>query len=244
MKKIFKKNIGNKKGFTLSELVIVLAILGVLFTISGKTYSGERKRVQYNNAIMDVLTVVKEARNYSVTSRMAYDANRVDNINTTINESLPENHRFIPKEGYGVYIEKIEHNESGTMVYDGAEVKMFVNVEDSSTPDNTNKYNNPDDLIEQEYDLGKKYITLDGIYSGYDKTTSPITFNGEVSDNKASIIFRPPLADSYISNNSGSKIVTLYIVFSNPNAPAEANKKIIKINTTSGFAELLSESDL
>lgn len=231
MKNIFRKITGNNKGFTLSELIIVLAILGVLFTISGKTYTEERKRVQYNNAIMDVLTVIKESRNFSVTSRMAYDSTKTSD------------QRFIPKEGYGVYIER-KMTTDDPPVYNGAEVKMFVNVEDADTPENTNKYNNPDDLIEQEFDLGKKYITLDGIYSGYNSTATPITFNGEVSDNKASIIFRPPLADAYIGDDTGLKINTLYMVFSNPNAPADANRKIIKINTTSGFAELLSENDL
>ena len=231
MNKFLKKIIGNKKGFTLSELVIVLAILGVLFTISGKTYSGERKRVQYNNAMIEVLTVIKEARNFSVTSRMAYDS-----VSDT---------RFIPKEGYGVYIE-IKYTTDDTPVYNGVELKMFVNVEDTDNSENVNKYDNSD-LPEQEYNLGKKYITLDGLYGGYDGNVDPIAFNNEVFNNKASIIFRPPLANTYIGNNSGEEsgeIDTLYIVFSNPNSPEGANRKIIKINATSGFAELLSESDL
>jgi len=247
-------------GFTLSELLIVIAILGILFTLAGKTYTTERKRVQYNNALADVLTVIKEARNYSVTSRMAYDANRQNNSYTAnIDESLLENHRFIPKEGYGVYVE-MKYAGSPTAVYDGAEVILFTNVESHDDPSGSNhemeinQYNKvptapgfpDDDLIEQRHILEKKYITLEGLYN----TCTPIA-NQKISCsnsvNSRSIIFRPPLADTYIADNNNpisGKINTLYLVFSNPNAPSGAQKKVIRINAISGFAELLSEGDL
>ena len=114
-------------GFTLAELVIVMAILAVLSTIAGKTYSAEQKRVQYNNSLMDVLTSIKDARNYSITSRMTYDKT-----------AIPD--RFIPKEGYGVYVERKVDISSGDPVYQGADVVLFANRGDDDIT--KNKYEN------------------------------------------------------------------------------------------------------
>ncbi|MBU0576989.1 prepilin-type N-terminal cleavage/methylation domain-containing protein [Patescibacteria group bacterium] len=77
-----------KGGFTLSELIIVISIIGVITAIASNTYRNQRVQVEFTDSLTTVVSMIKTARNYAVTSRMAYDGGELS----------------VPPEGYGIYI--------------------------------------------------------------------------------------------------------------------------------------------
>ncbi len=136
----------NKKGFTLGELIIVMAIVGILATISLNVYGKQREQVRFNDSLSKILSVIQTARNYASTSRSAYDT--AGDLN-------------VPREGYGVYIDKA-----------GKKIILFANVK-ASTDDEKNQYNPSvvsegyvSDTIEETYNLPEnvsiKSLSLDG----------------------------------------------------------------------------------
>lgn len=215
------KMLRNIKGVTLAEMIIVMAIVGIIFAIGSNTYRGQREVVEFNNSLTEVIGMMKTARNYAITSRQVND------------DSQPAGQElYIPEEGYGIYFE-----QSSTPGI--SKVILFANTSTTSPDAKVNQYDddstNPDDITEVEYILPDN-TNFEGIYS--DKG---ITSEGD----RAVIIFKPPLADTYIATNdapagstfSYSEIDTLYLKFSRAGAPDDADK-YIKINKTAGFPEL------
>jgi len=60
---MFKKN---QKGFTLIELTVVIAIIGVLAIITVPNYYQSIKKAKYETAVSTIVTLIKEARNMSI----------------------------------------------------------------------------------------------------------------------------------------------------------------------------------
>ncbi len=106
----------NQKGFTLTEMLLVLAIIGVLFGIGTNLYRKDRDLFIFNDSLSRVLSMIQTARNYATTSRAAY---------------LPDGTSKIPPEGYGVDIKRSATlGQSVVTLFantgvDGAEVNRF-----------------------------------------------------------------------------------------------------------------------
>lgn len=77
-------------GYTLSELLIVITIIGIITFSIINVFSRQRVFVQYNEETIKVLSLVKLARNYASTNRSVYE--NAENI--------------VPEGGYGIYIER------------------------------------------------------------------------------------------------------------------------------------------
>ena len=188
-----------KGGFTIAELIMVIGIIGVLAAIATNTYRNQRQAFQYTDSLTKVISTIKTARNYAVTSRAYWDG--------TAN--------IVPVEGYGILIDKT----AGTF-------KLFANVGGSinqydSTDGDEETYTLPEDTI---FDS----LTLDGAATG-----------------KALIIFRPPIAETFIAEQYGASPPDpipskneLVIQFSRRGAPEGTEPKVIKINKIAGFPEI------
>jgi len=195
------KNTNSKKGISLIEMIIVMAIIGMIFAVGTNTYSNQRQIVQFNDSLTKVVSLFQTARVYASTSRSVMIGGELE----------------VPSEGYGVYINKTNN-----------EFILFANT--SITGNNIDKYD-ASDIEEETYVL-----------------PSVTEFEEFLEDNKAAIfgdpqeiviIFRPPLADAEIANNTTptQTIETLYLQFLRNGAPEDA-KKYIKFNKTAGFPEV------
>jgi type II secretory pathway pseudopilin PulG len=214
------KNIKNTKGITLAELVLVIGIIAVLTAIFAGTYRSQSESLKYTNSLNQVVSMIKTARNYAVTSRAAF-----------VNNEL-----VVPPEGYGLYIER--SNDPGK-----SKLVLFANVSAENPVEKADQFDFddedafPDDVIEEEY-----YFPVDTIFEAIlmgDKST-PI-------GDRAVIIFRPPIADAFIANNDVpdqvdvatviEPIDIIYFRFSRRGAPEDVPDKFIKLNKTAGFPE-------
>ena len=205
-------------GYTLTEMMLVLGILGILFAIATNTYSSQRQKFEFEDSLSRVITLIKTARDYAVTSRPYYDKASDKSI--------------VPPEGYGVYIDRASK-----------QLILFANTApadiDSLKTIKINTYDAPGDVIEEQYTLPGTAV-FEALINGVKQTTTP--------DNtvpKAVIIFRPPLADTFISNNGDPAVpanlidtLTMKLFFAgSPNV--ETAKRYITINKTAGFPELI-----
>ncbi|MBN1258695.1 prepilin-type N-terminal cleavage/methylation domain-containing protein [Candidatus Peregrinibacteria bacterium] len=214
----------NKKAFTIAELILVIAIIGILFGIAGNTYRNQRSRYEFNDSLQRVISLINTARNYAVTSRSAY----VGNVPT------------IPPEGYGVYIEK-------SATAGGSKIILFAN-----TGSDNNKYDNTD-VIEETYTIPKATVfeALTGDVSGTSKAViifrPPLAevFIGSVAD--GTVTEQENLTISLYSVET-PKIQKLdgegNPVLDGENHPVmippPAAVRHIKINKTAGFPELIT----
>ena len=48
----------SKKGFTMAELVLVIAIIGFLFAIGGNTYRNQRNKFQFNDSLTKTIDIM------------------------------------------------------------------------------------------------------------------------------------------------------------------------------------------
>ena len=164
-----------KKGFTIAELILVIAIIGILFGIAGNTYRNQRQRYDFTDSQQQILSLINTARNYATTSRATYDKNKVDNPATPNDERL-----YIPPEGYGVSIERA--------------TKKFVLFANTKVDGNSiNQYDTGagGDVVEETYTLPNATV--------FDSLLQPRSSTGL---SKAVIIFRPPLAEVTITDNA------------------------------------------
>jgi hypothetical protein len=179
-----------------------------------------------------MVTMINTARNYAATSRAVYDPTITD-IDTT-----PEDERrYVPKEGYGVYIERSETPGASRMVLFANEFAGSVTGNDPDVNERR-QYNEGKDIVEEEYFISDTVVFDEMI-------KDPIPYRNQ-NPNKAVIIFIPPLADTFISNNSSytddrNWVDTLTLVLHFAGAPdldAANVYKRISINKISGFPEL------
>jgi len=209
------------KGFTIIELLVVIIIIAIVASIGTNTYQSQRSQARYNNSIIKVLGMIKQARNYAVSSRAVYDETK-----------NPGEESYIPPEGYGVYIERSDTPGASRFV-------LFANTE-TNDPEEQDQYDEGKDIIEEEYFLSLETNFI-GLFTDQDLPTHTAIGGGD--DNKAVIIFRPPLADAALAVNDNpvqgslTTLNDLYLEFKRTEAHVDIPSRYIHVNKVSGLAE-------
>lgn len=212
----FKIVNSRRAGFTIAELVLVIAIIGILTVIGSNTYRNQRNQFQFNDSLTQVISVINTARNYAIATRGYY--NGTDTI--------------IPKEGYGVFIDQ-----------DNKKLVLFANID--TTNAGINQYNSNEGVVDTGFEK-EYFLPQDTIFVSLTGTDSNGT-NLTMTNNQAVIIFRPPLADTFIAVNPDAlpasvdnivKITDLRIELQRLGAPAGTPNKVISINKIAGFPEI------
>jgi len=212
-----------KRGFTITELALVVGILAILFGISTNIYRNQRARVQFNDSLTKMVSLINTARNYAITSRAVYDTSKPE-----------EDRTYIPPEGYGIYIER-----NATL----GQSKMILFANTSIAGQNANKYDAAD-IVEESYAIPNVTNFESMLKDSLTSVSNSNCVTPTTASSCAIVIFRPPLADTYISNNGNSTtaanlINTLSMKFSYTGSPdIETAKKYIHINKIAGFPEL------
>ena len=200
-------------GFTLAELVVVVIVLGILGTMSFRTYLDMIQRQEFDNALNMIVEMIQTARNDAVTSHAVY---------TTDQPTTP----VIPPEGYGVYLNL-------TPPEGGAQVIVFANTS-ADTREKASQFD-PDDLILDGFKLAPS-VVFDKLFKlEAGQTVAPDA--GIEAGAEAVILFKPPFAETFISNNKdpadvNNSIDTLSIQLLGRNDPT--HKKVITIDQVSG----------
>lgn len=101
--------IKSKIGFTLIELLVVITIIGIVGTIAVPSYFRSAKYGKYENAVTEIVSLIKEARTNAISGKFT---GTVDNYTASIG-------------GYGVFIDKssdpqkiILFTNTGADIYD------------------------------------------------------------------------------------------------------------------------------
>ena len=206
-------------------MLVVIIIIAIVSTIGTNTYKNQRSQVRYNDSIIKVLSLVKMAKNYSISSRPVFD------------ESKPAGEEnYIPKEGYGVYFERSEIPGKSRII-------LFANTQANEDEAEKNQYDEGKDVIEEEYILDDA-TQFFGLWS--DIKDPPATIGG-ADENKAVVIFRPPLAEGFIAANDNPQLDSLtvlqdlYLEFKRNEADAKIPSQFIHINKISGVAEVIKK---
>lgn len=80
-----------KRGFTLTELMVTVTIIGIIAIMAVPNYYQSSKRAKYEVAITEIISSIKDARNTSITGKFTGAAGSYET----------------PPGGYGVFIDKI-----------------------------------------------------------------------------------------------------------------------------------------
>ena len=222
-----KKNKHFPKGLSLMEMLMVVFIILLVLSIGGNTYRDQRKHVIFNDSVAKISNMIKDARNYSLTSRSIYD-----------DECQPVGEEvYIPEQGYGVFISR-----SNTLGQ--SRVVLFANT--IATPGTTeadqyNEVSDPcnSDFIEEEFIVPQE---VEFVSLAIDKDEPPTPIN-LVAPNTAVIIFRPPMADATLAVNNTfiptvNHLNDLYMRFKRPDAAANDVGQYIHFSKIAGFPEI------
>ena len=218
-------------GFTLAEMMIVMAITAILGTVGVCTYFTERDRFEFNNALTKTMQFVKAVRTYATTSFPIYAGG--ENI--------------IPKGGYGIHIQL--DKDPGESI-----LTIFANLGtalDYQKDDGANEFEPTQDQVLETYTLPKqisfRYFIFkkngqeEEIMWKEDKDkpedTGPTAF-------EATLIFKPPLGELSIVDDDSNALEQLSLQFSNPATDSAGKKKCQRIilNQVKAFPELMYES--
>jgi len=233
---LFKNKNTFTKGFTLVEIIVVITILGIISTFSFRTYKELRLRYDFENSLLQVLELMKVARNYAITSRTV-QIKQDDNSYISV----------VPKHGYGVYLDL----DPGDREY--TDVILFANtyteippLNDSDPPnlDPIRQYNEGEDIIIEKITLPTRLIFFEKMtdFPSYDYENAGLQDQiGDDIGRIAVIIFSPPLAEAFISNNGDPDIqdnLIDTISIQMYQGSHEEKIRIITIDKVGGFTSL------
>jgi prepilin-type N-terminal cleavage/methylation domain-containing protein len=228
-----KKNKLFSKGFTMIEMLVVVIIIALVASIGTSAYRNQQAHVRHTDSIVKVLSMIKQARNYAVSSRSIYDRDLCEGVES-----------YVPEEGYGVYISRSDDAGMSRIV-------LFANTE-ADDESEANQYDEivgapcVSDLIEEEYFLPGETELIGLSVDKAIPNHTPISYMGGATDDEAVIIFRPPIADTTLAVNNPVPgplftLSDLYLQFGRVAADVSISSQYIHINSIAGFPEVEQE---
>ncbi len=225
----------HSRGFTIAEMIIVMAVMAITAAIGAQTYIAERDRFQFNNALTKTMQLIKSVREYATTSYPIYVAGK----------------NVIPKGGYGLHMHLDKERGKST-------ITIFANLGDATDyqkDDGLNQFEPAKDQVLETYTLPSQidfryfYFNDPSIPSSKKwvkdqvnpENTGPTAF-------EADLLFKPPLGDMAITGTDKLGVVPnleqLGLQFKNPADNAAGPKKCqrITINRVKAFPELTYQS--
>lgn len=116
----------NQAGFTLVELIVVIAIIGILMVIAVANFRGAEGRSNLRNEAESTAGIIRQAKNYAISQKRVEDP---DNLGNTI----------VPDGGYGVHYDLSENNK----------YIIFANVGSGTS----GRYEEGDDIVVEEGEM-------------------------------------------------------------------------------------------
>jgi len=222
------------------EMLIVVLIISFISTIGINTYRNQRTQVQYNDAVLKVLSMIKTARESAITSRSTYDPNGCRPAGEET---------FVPPEGYGVYIER-------STVAGQARFVLFANTKaDDIQGVKKNQFDDPkeigdlcaSDLVEEEFQLNGLAV-LNDLLTNITPPVTPLKSKARADEDRVVILFKNPAADTIIAANDHpidavdlTLPLNLYLQFRRGTAATGSPSSYIHVNQMAGFAEILNQ---
>jgi type IV pilus assembly protein PilA len=192
----FKKLIRNKKGFTLVELIVVIVILTAITTSAVPGFLRGIRSAKFDKTISSIVVLLEKARTQALASR------------------LDTGDKKIPSGGYGVFFDSNTNAQKAILFVDdwneSANATVQVDYADEAIasrvmPDGIYTAGG-DTELETVVINDPDYIRLDAITGA--KLADASTW-AHSSGNKATVIFKPPFADTTIMGENGSMSINL-----------------------------------
>lgn len=182
---------GFKSGFTLIEIIIVMAIMTILFSMAASGMSNSRSFFTFTNSYERVVQLVREARSDAVTGKAQMDYTDYNQNGIVPDAGNPD---FVTPAGYGINFDTTEGSAKVTLFVD-----LHVGALDDEQTEGT--YDAPTSI--GAYEAGKDFImaqfSLDPllilILQGGPETViytpifADVTFNPELDTGEISMIF-------------------------------------------------------
>jgi prepilin-type N-terminal cleavage/methylation domain-containing protein len=186
-----KKNISKEKGFSLMELLVVIALLIIILSVSLFNYDNFGKDVELENAVYSVALAVREAQ--------------VFGVNKALKEVETPVSSFGGDYGYGVYFNKQE-SESSNADYK----KFLLYIDDEST---NNKIFGGDACSGTGECYSQIYLTKGNYISSIKVKDS----NGNITPTGfVNIYFKRPNPDATILTDGSTEYASAQITISSP----------------------------
>lgn len=208
-----------KKGFTLIELVIVLAVVTVIFGISFDTFSRSQSQQLFNNTFEKIVSMISSARSLAITGKGQLDYTDFDHDGCSNTGgtgcSGPD---YVTPANYGVYI--------NSRAEGGANIRVFADnhLPASGATGQVGKYNNIDRAYVNGQDLDLAEFNI----------PSPLKLQIATGD-VGSILFSPNYADISLDQLEWDKNSFLTIQLKGVN-PARCRQ--IKLHRLAGVPEV------
>jgi prepilin-type N-terminal cleavage/methylation domain-containing protein len=236
------RNNPNQKGYTLAEMVIVLGVMAILFTIGAQSYLQQRDRFEFNAALYRIMQLVRNIRTYAT---------------STTPIAVPKVGNVIPVDGYGIQFKMSTEPGKSTLT-------TFANLapgnptQPHTTGDESiNRFNVPGDVKIESYTIPKQMLFKKLWFQKMATADQPADpkplaqYNSTGEDKGPTALegiafFKPPMADSWIvgfgktSPSVAIPLTNLQVEFENPEIPEGGAKKCLKItlNVVKTFPEL------
>jgi len=220
LKRKIQKKIHFKSGFSLAEMVIVVAILLLLFTLSMRGIVNSQQSFIFNNSAEHVIQMVREARSLAVTGKAQADFTDADKDNA----ASVDMGDFVTPAHYGIYFDTTKNK-----------VVLFIDVNrGESSNQNEGKYDAPSAVTGiGEFEDGKD-VELEEF-----QLDSSMSFILNPATTKT-VMFSPIFADtSFDPALSG----TQFFVFGVKDVKGIARSRCYKIHLIAGVPEVADSTD-
>jgi len=169
----------NKKGFTLIEIVIVIAIMGIIMTITLANYHGMNKKIDLDNTTFLTGLNIREAQVYGI--------NKVIDQNNP-NQDAPFSDK--DPDPYGIFIDLNKQSE-------------IIFYQDKNPDATDTKYGFDGNCLSNQKEWVKKILLRKAKIDHFNLRT---TSGWERTKTKLNILFKRPNPDAIIVSDNPNKI--------------------------------------